>query len=58
MSEAKREFPPIEEQMELLARGVVDLVTEDELRRKLERSSKTGKPLTVKVGFDPTARIK
>jgi len=51
----KREFKPVDEQFELLTRGAVDVVTPDELRRKLERSRKTGKPLTVKVGFDPTA---
>ncbi len=36
-------------------RGAVDVVTRDELTRKLERSRSTGAPLTVKVGFDPTA---
>jgi tyrosyl-tRNA synthetase len=41
----------LDEQYDLLARGAVDLVTIDELRKKLGR----GKPLTVKVGFDPTA---
>ena len=46
---------PVEQQMELLSRGAVDLVTPDEMKKKLERSVKTGKPLTVKVGFDPTA---
>jgi tyrosyl-tRNA synthetase len=45
----------VDEQMELLKRGAVDLVTEGELRDKLARSLATGKPLTVKVGFDPTA---
>ena len=39
------------EQLELLTRGVVDLTTRDELEKKLAR----GTPLTVKVGFDPTA---
>ncbi|ANM28677.1 tyrosine--tRNA ligase [Acidobacteria bacterium Mor1] len=48
-------FLPVDEQMALLTRGVVDLTTEKELRAKLERSFKSGKPLTVKVGFDPTA---
>jgi tyrosyl-tRNA synthetase len=55
MVEAPRTFPPIDEQVALLARGAVDLVTEEELRRKLERSRAKGVPLTVKVGFDPTA---
>lgn len=48
-------FAPVEEQLELLRRGAVDLVTIEELKRKLAASIKSGKPLTVKVGFDPTA---
>ena len=48
-------FPPVAEQIERLKRGVVDFVSEEELARKLERSRKEGRPLTVKVGFDPTA---
>ena len=48
-------FAPVDEQVALLTRGTVDVVVEAELRRKLERSQKSGKPLTVKVGFDPTA---
>ncbi|HSG41446.1 MAG TPA: tyrosine--tRNA ligase [Thermoanaerobaculia bacterium] len=51
----QRAFPPVEEQMELLRRGSVDLVDEAQLRSKLERSRKTGKPLTVKAGFDPSS---
>jgi tyrosyl-tRNA synthetase len=45
----------VDEQMALLRRGCVDLVLEAELRTKLERGRAAGKPLTVKVGFDPTA---
>ena len=48
-------FLPVDEQMQLLKRGAVDLVTESELAEKLSRSRATGTPLTVKVGFDPTA---
>lgn len=48
-------FPPVDEQMELLRRGAVDLVSEADLARKLERSRKTGKPLAVKTGFDPSS---
>ncbi len=47
-------FPPVSEQLELLERGSVDLVDQDQLRDKLERSRATGKPLTVKTGFDPS----
>ena len=45
----------IDEQIALLRKGTVDCIPEDELRRKLERSARTGKPLRVKAGFDPTA---
>lgn len=45
----------IEEQVDFLTRGCVDVVRGTELRAKLERAEKTGRPLVVKVGFDPTA---
>ena len=45
----------IDEQISLLRKGTVDCIPEEELRRKLERSAKTSKPLRVKAGFDPTA---
>jgi tyrosyl-tRNA synthetase len=44
-----------EEALEYLKRGVVDLVEEEELLKKLERAYKEGRPLKVKAGFDPTA---
>ena len=45
----------IDEQLAYLTKGCVDVVRASELRAKLERSVKTGRPLVVKVGFDPTA---
>jgi tyrosyl-tRNA synthetase len=45
----------IDEQFAYLTKGCVDVVRAGELRTKLDRSARTGKPLTVKVGFDPTA---
>ena len=45
----------IDEQLAYLTKGSVDVVRRDELRKKLERAAATGTPLTVKVGFDPTA---
>ena len=45
----------IAEQLEFLKKGTVDLIREEDLRKKLERSAKTGKPLRVKLGLDPTA---
>lgn len=38
-----------------LTKGCVDVVPQEELKAKLERSRAAGKPLTVKVGFDPSA---
>jgi len=45
----------IEEQLAYLTKGCVDVVRAGELKAKLERAAATGVPLTVKVGFDPTA---
>src|SRR5688572_10197205 len=45
----------VDEQLAYLTRGCVDIVRMADLRAKLERSAKTGQPLVVKVGFDPTA---
>src|SRR5579883_1869697 len=46
---------PVEEQLERIRRGAVDIIREEELVEKLKRAQKTGKPLRVKAGFDPTA---
>lgn len=43
------------EQLEILKRGVAEIIDEAELLQKLERSMKTGKPLQVKLGLDPSA---
>jgi tyrosyl-tRNA synthetase len=45
----------VDEQLAYLTKGCVDVVRAPELRAKLERFEKTGRPLVVKVGFDPTA---
>jgi tyrosyl-tRNA synthetase len=45
---------PVEEQLKLIARGAEQIVPLDELRKKLQRSLETGKPLRVKYGIDPT----
>lgn len=45
----------IDEQLTYLRKGTVDLIREEDLRAKLERSATTGKPLRVKLGLDPTA---
>lgn len=45
----------VEQQIELIERGAVDVISRDDLVRKLENSVKTGVPLRIKAGFDPTA---
>jgi tyrosyl-tRNA synthetase len=45
----------VDEQLAYLTKGCVDVVRAAELRLKLERSAATGRPIVVKVGFDPTA---
>jgi tyrosyl-tRNA synthetase len=53
--EPARRIASPREELAHLAEGCVDLIQPAELEAKLERSRKTGKPLKVKVGFDPTA---
>lgn len=45
----------VAEQMKVLRRNTVEILPEGELEQKLEKSLKSGKPLIVKQGFDPTA---
>jgi tyrosyl-tRNA synthetase len=45
----------VKRQLDYLAKGCVDVIPLDELEAKVERSLETGGPLTVKVGFDPSA---
>ncbi len=47
-------FAPVNEQMDEIRRGTLEIVPEEDLARKLERSVRTGTPLVVKQGFDPT----
>src|SRR3982750_891615 len=49
------QFKPVDEQLAYLKKGSAEIIRESELREKLENSRKTGKPLRVKAGFDPTA---
>jgi len=48
-------FEPVEEQLAYLKKGVAEIIPEAELTAKLEKSRKTGKPLRVYLGVDPTA---
>src|SRR6266536_4459351 len=45
----------VDEQLAYLRKGTTEIIREEELRTKLEKSAKTGKPLRVKLGADPTA---
>ncbi|WP_460178066.1 tyrosine--tRNA ligase [Thermodesulfovibrio hydrogeniphilus] len=44
-----------EKQLEIIKRGTVEIILEEDLIKKLENSYKEKKPLRIKVGFDPTA---
>ncbi|HOV80942.1 MAG TPA: tyrosine--tRNA ligase [Bacillota bacterium] len=44
-----------DKQLEVIKRGTLEIIPENELLEKLGRSVATGKPLTVKLGLDPTA---
>lgn len=45
----------VEEQLDVIRHGAEEIISEDELAAKIERSLKTGRPLRIKQGFDPTA---
>jgi len=48
-------FLPVDEQMDLLQKGAAEIIRVADLRERLEESRKTGRPLRIKVGFDPTS---
>lgn len=45
----------VEKQLEVIKRGTVEIIPEDELGQKIKRAITTGKPLRIKLGLDPTA---
>ena len=47
-------FLPVEEQLVLIRRGVEEIIPEDELKLKLEKSKESGSPLKIKLGCDPS----
>jgi tyrosyl-tRNA synthetase len=49
------DFLPVNEQMDLLEKGAAEIIRGSDLRERLEESRKTGRPLRIKAGFDPTA---
>ncbi len=48
-------FLPVDVQLDLLQKGAAEIIRVADLRERLEESRKTGRPLRVKAGFDPTA---
>jgi len=48
-------FLPVDEQLDLLQKGAAEIIRVSDLRERLEQSRRTGEPLRVKAGFDPTA---
>src|ERR1700719_4469975 len=49
------EFLSVEEQLDYLQKGAAEIIRITDLRERLEQSRKSGRPLRVKAGFDPTA---
>src|SRR5215813_12566741 len=52
---SKMTFKPVVEQLAYLKKGVAEIIREEELRARLEKSFQSGKPLRVYLGVDPTA---
>jgi tyrosyl-tRNA synthetase len=52
---AKHQFKPVDEQLAYLRKGAAEIIPEPELKAKLEKSFRTGVPLRVYLGVDPTA---
>jgi tyrosyl-tRNA synthetase len=52
---AQTKFKSVAEQLAYLKKGCSEIIRDEELKAKLERSLKTGKPLRAKLGLDPTA---
>ncbi len=48
-------FLPVEEQLAYLRKGFSEIIREEDLRERLEKSRRDNRPLRVKTGFDPTA---
>jgi tyrosyl-tRNA synthetase len=55
LKDGMSEFLSVDEQMDLLQKGAAEIIRVADLRQRLEESRKTGRPLRVKAGFDPTA---
>ncbi|HDR05494.1 MAG TPA: tyrosine--tRNA ligase, partial [Candidatus Marinimicrobia bacterium] len=49
-----KNFPPLNEQMDFIRKGAEEIIPEEELVKKIERSIITGNPLRIKLGADPS----
>ena len=47
-------FADVKEQMDIIRKGTVEIIPEDELALKLQKSLKENKPLNIKLGCDPS----
>ena len=47
-------FPSVKEQLDIIVNNTVEVISADELERKLQKSLKTGTPLKIKLGADPS----
>lgn len=47
-------FPAVDEQLDRIRSDAVEIIPEEDLRRKIDESRRTGRPLRIKQGFDPT----
>lgn len=50
-----QQMAEVERQLDILKRGVVEIIPEEDLRKKIEKSVVSGTPLKIKLGLDPTA---
>src|ERR1700677_3380016 len=48
-------FASVEDQLALLTKGAAEIIPLEDLKERLEESRKSGRPLRIKAGFDPTA---
>jgi tyrosyl-tRNA synthetase len=55
MGDSASAFLPVSQQLELITKGAAEILPLEDLRTRLEQAYKTGRPLRIKAGFDPTA---
>ena len=55
LTESSMDFAPVNEQLAYLQKGAAEIIRVSDLQERLEASRKSGRPLRVKAGFDPTA---